>query len=196
MLLRPFSIATSHQGGCLCFLSLSYQVLGQSARGHPSSSCGRRGARCLLGVIMDHTWLCSIGSPRFGASAVGSASSSSKKALFFSAFCLGSFAVAWALPGPLSSYLGAQCLSVHSLVFVHSTYSIATNKYSRNAMNASTSSVSMNVPEYRGKRGFRFYVVCEILMTILIVYWAQQMIWMDKCSKRNSIINFLPSREN
>lgn len=66
-----FSMAISHWSGCLCFFSLSYQVLGQSARGHPSSYCGRRGTCCLLGVIMDHTWLCSSSSPRPGASMRG-----------------------------------------------------------------------------------------------------------------------------
>lgn len=46
------------------------------------------------------------------------------KALFFSAFCPGPFTLPELCRALLSSYLGAWCLSVHSLSFVHSTYNM------------------------------------------------------------------------
>lgn len=63
----------SPKGNLFCSLCLSYQLSGQSARGHPSSYWMRRRTRFWLGVIMDHTWSCSSGSPRAGAQCVGTA---------------------------------------------------------------------------------------------------------------------------
>lgn len=66
--------------------------------------------------------------PRFVGTDPNSSSSPSSqphKALFFSAFCSGLFHLAWAVPGTLSSYLGARCLCVHSLRFVRSTYNMS-----------------------------------------------------------------------
>ena len=88
-----------------------------SARGHPSSYWGRRGSHRFLGVIMDHTWSYSSGSPRFGASVWGHKPQSPW-------LCLLLFHFVWALLGLLSYSLGAQCLCIHSLSFVHSNYNL------------------------------------------------------------------------
>lgn len=82
----------------------------------------------------------------WGLCGVSSASSSFTKVLFFLAFCLGFFALAWALPGPFVSPSRGPvplCPLPH-LCSLHLHY--ATNKYSRNAMNAGLS-VGVNVPK-------------------------------------------------
>lgn len=65
------------------------------------------------GAIMDHTWSCSSGSPRPGASVRGHRPRlcllfpPNSKALFFSAFCQGPFHLARALPRPFVLLSGA-----------------------------------------------------------------------------------------
>lgn len=95
---------------------------------------GGRGAPCLLGVIMDHTWSCSSGSPRAGgpgawAQAPGPGSrlppARTQNPLLLLSLLSGPFHWAQGSTGPLcDSYVGAQLLSIHSLVFVLSTYNM------------------------------------------------------------------------
>lgn len=68
MLVRPFERPSPSVGGVFvpwAFLTRFWRV---SVRGHVSSYWGRRGSHCFLGVIMDHTWSYSSGSPRSGDS--------------------------------------------------------------------------------------------------------------------------------
>lgn len=107
-------------------------------------------ARCLLGVIMDHTWSCSSSSPRPGPWVRGhrpsSPSNRPMKRSSSQPFCLGPLSLSPSLPWPFVLLSGGP-VPQHPLPQLCSRHlQYATNKYSRNAMNAGLS-VSVNVPK-------------------------------------------------
>lgn len=115
------------------------------------------------------------------AQAPGSASSPSNRPIKRSSSqsFVWAFSLCLSFAGPFVLLCGVPVPQrpLPQLCSLHLQY--ASNKYSRNAMNASLS-VSVNVPKQRRrKRVIWFHVTQEVLLTIWAVYWADLMIWIN-----------------